>query len=152
MKNTKPVQDVKMSGVSVIHHLVHLCVFLNGRINLSTTLDNQLAVKPLIEYQLNIDILLHLLGQRPQSLYLKDIFHITHTSLQVIAVSTCHNSLLWFIERVELLTSDPIQTQQYFLMHLEQAPYMPAQRLNFHLDQKYLTPIWKGKGNGKLYI
>lgn len=65
---------------------------------------------------------------------------------------SCHNSLLWFIERVELLTSDPIQTQQYFLIHLERALYVPAQGLNFHLDQKYLTPIWKGKGEGKLYL
>lgn len=94
MKNIKPVCDVKMSGASALHHLVHLCLFLDGRINLSATLDNQLAVKPLIEYQLNIYILLHSSGQRPQSLYLKDIFHIAHTSLPVIAASACHNSLL----------------------------------------------------------
>lgn len=75
-----------------------------------------------------------------------------HTSLSVIAVNACHNSLPWFIERVELLTPDPIQTQQYFLIHLEQSLYVPAQGLSFHLDQKYLAPIWKGKGKGKLYI
>lgn len=98
----------------------------------------------LSEKKLNIYILLHSSGQRPQSLYLKVIFHMAHTSLPVIAVNACQNSLLWFIERVELLTPDPIQTQ-CFVMHLELALNMPAQGLKFHLDHKYLTPIWKGK-------
>lgn len=64
------------------------------------------------------------------------------------AVHACHNSLLWFIERVELLTPDPIRTQQYFFLHLELAFKMPAQRPNFRLEQKYLTAVWKGKGEG----
>lgn len=52
----------------------------------------------------------------------------------VIAGNACHNSLLWFIERVELLTPGPIQSRHYFLMHLEWALFSllaPGGKLSF---------------------
>lgn len=61
---------------------------------LSAVLDNKPSVKLLTEKHLKIYILLHSSGQRPQSLYLKDIFHTVHTSLSVGSVNACHNSLL----------------------------------------------------------
>lgn len=91
---------------------------------------------------LNIYILLKSSGQRPQPLYLKDIFPTAHASLSAAALNACHNSLLWFIKRVELLTHWPHSNSAVF-------PYPPGKSLFTCLPRGSVF-IWT-RGNSLLY-